>query len=65
MREPETLLRTTNRQTFPPLPRFSNRCENKKKRRVNEPTKFDTNDTLLAHTATFHQKTSVTISVEF
>ena len=38
---------------FPPLPRFSNRCENLDKRPVNEPTKFDTTDTLLAHMATF------------
>ena len=41
---------------FPPLPRFSNRRENLEKRRVNEPTKFDTTDTLLAHIATFPPK---------
>ena len=33
---------------FLPLPRFSNRPENLEKRRVNEPTIFDTTDTLLA-----------------
>ena len=41
---------------FPSLPRFSNRRENLEKRRVNEPTKFDTTDTLLAHIATFSPK---------
>ena len=38
------------------MPRFSNRRENLEKRRVNEPTKFDTTDTLLAHIATFPPK---------
>ena len=42
---------------FPPLPRFGNRCENLEKRRVIEPTKFDTTDTLFAHIATFPPKT--------
>ena len=41
---------------FPPLPRFGNRRENLEKRRVNEPTKSDTTETLLAHIATFPQK---------
>ena len=41
---------------FPLLPRFSNRRDNLEKRRVNEPTKFYTTDTLLAHTATFLPK---------
>ena len=41
---------------FPPLPRFSNRRENLEKRRANEPTKFDTNDSLLAHITTFPPK---------
>ena len=41
---------------FPSLPRFSNRRENLEKRRVNEPTKFDTTDTLLAHIAKFPPK---------
>ena len=41
---------------FPPLPRFRDRCENLEKRCVNEPTKFDTIDTLLAHIATFTPK---------
>ena len=40
----------------PPLPRFSNRRENLEKRRVNEPTKFDATDTLLARKATFPLK---------
>ena len=43
---------------FPPLPRFSNRHENLEKRRANEPTNFDTTDTLLAHIATFPPKNS-------
>ena len=38
------------------MPRFSNRHENLEKRRVNEPTKFHTTDTLLAHIATFSAK---------
>ena len=41
---------------FPPLSIFSNRRENLEKRRVNEPTKFDTTDTLLAHIGTFPPK---------
>ena len=41
---------------FPPLPRFSNRRENLEKRCVNEPTKFDTTDILLAYIATFPPK---------
>ena len=41
---------------FPPLPRFGNNRENLEKRRVNEPTKFDTTDTLLAHIETFPPK---------
>ena len=41
---------------FPPLPRFSNSRENLEKRSVNEPTKFDTTDTLLAHIETFPPK---------
>ena len=41
---------------FPPLPRFSNRCKNLEERRVNEPTKLDTTDTLLAPIATFPPK---------
>ena len=41
----------------PPLPRFGNRSENLKKRRVNEPTKFDTGNTVLAPIATFPLKT--------
>ena len=40
----------------PPLPRFSYRCENLEKRQFNEPTKFGTSDTLLAHIATFLPK---------
>ena len=39
------------------LPRVGNRQENLEKRRANEPTKFDTTGTLLAHTATFAPKT--------
>ena len=39
---------------FQLLPRFGNRRE---KRRVNEPTKLDTTDTLLAYIATFPPKT--------
>ena len=39
------------------LPRVGNRQENLEKRRANEPTKFDTTDTLSAHTATFAPKT--------
>ena len=42
---------------FPTLPRFNNRCENLEKRRVNEPTKFNTTDTILTHIATFPPKT--------
>ena len=38
---------------FPPLPRFGNRRENLEKRRVNEPTKFDTSNALLAHIVIF------------
>ena len=41
---------------FPPLSRFGNRRENLEKRRVNEPVKIDTTDTLIAHTATFPPK---------
>ena len=41
---------------FPPLSRFSNRFENLEKIRVDEPTKFDTTDTLLAHAATCTRK---------
>ena len=41
---------------FLPLPRFDNKCENIEKRRVNEPIKFDTTDTLLAHIAAFLSK---------
>ena len=44
-------------QLFLPLPRFSNRPENLEKRRVNEPTIFDTSDTLLAYIAKFSPKT--------
>ena len=43
-------------ELFPPLPRFSNRHGNLEKRRVNEPTKFHTSDTLLAHIVTFPPK---------
>ena len=43
---------------FPPLPRLGNRRENLEKRGVNEPTKFDTTETLLAHIATFPPKNS-------
>ena len=39
------------------LPGFGNRRQNLKKRRVKEPTKFDTTDTLIAHIATFPPKT--------
>ena len=49
---------------FPSLPRFRNRRENLEKRNVNEPTKFDTNDTLLAHIATFPPKNFRRIFVE-
>ena len=49
---------------FPPFPRFSNRRENLEKRRVNEPTKFDTTDTLLAHVATFPPKIGVSVFVK-
>ena len=41
---------------FSPLPRFGNRPENLEKRRVYEPTKFNTTETLLDHIATFPQK---------
>ena len=37
------------------MSRFSSRC-GIEKRRVNDPIKFDTTDTLLAHIATFPQK---------
>ena len=49
-------LEQPNGKLFPPLTRFINRRENSEKRRVNEPTKFDKTDTLLAHIATFPQK---------
>ena len=50
---------------FPPLPRFGNRREKVEKRRVNEPTKFCTTDTLLAYIAEVAPKTwSGTIFVE-
>ena len=42
---------------FPPLPGFGNRRQNLKKRRVNEPTKYDTTDTSIVHIATFPPKT--------
>ena len=42
---------------FRPWPRFGNRHENLLKRRVNEPTKFDTTDTLLAHIEKLPPKT--------
>ena len=42
---------------FPPWPRFGNRHENLEKRPVNEPTKFDTTDTLLAHIEKLPPKT--------
>ena len=41
---------------FPPLPRLRNRRENLEKRRVNEPTKSDTADTLLAYIVTLTSK---------
>ena len=41
---------------FQPLPRFGNRRENLEKRRVNELTKYDTTETLLAHIATLPPK---------
>ena len=41
---------------FPQIPRFSNRRESLEKRLVNEPTRFDTTDTLLANTAIFPPK---------
>ena len=41
---------------FPPLPRFTNRPKNLEKRRVDEPTTFDTTEILLAHIATFPPK---------
>ena len=41
---------------FSPLLRVSNKRENLEKKRVNEPTKFDTSDILLAHIATFPPK---------
>ena len=41
---------------FPQILRFSNRRESLEKRLVNEPTRFDTTDTLLANTAIFPPK---------
>ena len=41
---------------FLPLPRFSKRLEDSEERPVNEPTKFYTTETLLAHIATFPSK---------
>ena len=41
---------------FSSLPRFSNRPKNLEKKRVDEPTKFDTTENLLAHIATFSLK---------
>ena len=41
---------------FSPLLRCGNRPENLEKIRANEPTKFDTTETLLDHIATFPQK---------
>ena len=41
---------------FPPLPRFGNWRENLERRRVSEPTKFNTTETLLAHIATIPPK---------
>ena len=38
------------------MPKFGNKRENLEKRRVNEPTKFDTTYTLLAHITTFPPK---------
>ena len=49
-------LEQPNGKLFSPLTKFINRRENLEKRRVNEPTKFDKTDTLLAHIATFPQK---------
>ena len=43
-------------KTFPLFLRFSNRRENLEKKRVNEPTKSDATDTLLARKATFPPK---------
>ena len=39
-----------------PLSRFGNRRENLERRRANEPTKFNTTETLLAHIATVPPK---------
>ena len=41
---------------FPPIRRFDNKRENLEKRSGNEPTKFDTTRTLLAHIARFPPK---------
>ena len=41
---------------FPPLPRLSNRRKNLEQRRLNESTKFDTTNILLAHITTFPPK---------
>ena len=38
------------------MPRFSNRHEKLEKRRVNEPTKFDTTETLPVHITKFSPK---------
>ena len=46
-------LEQSSGKVFPPLTMFGNKRENLEKRRVNEPTKFDTAETLLAHIATF------------
>ena len=45
-------LEQTTGKRFPPPPRFSKRRENLKKRRANEPIRFDTTENLLAHIAT-------------
>ena len=49
-------LEQSTSKLFPLLPRFGNNCENIEKKRVNELTKFDTNETLLAHVATLPPK---------
>ena len=42
-----------------PFPRFGNRLEILEKRRVHEPTKFDTTETILTHITTFAQKNRI------
>ena len=41
---------------FSPFPQFHNRYEDLEKRCINKPIKFDTNETLSAHIATFPPK---------